>query len=91
MHGFVTPVFFLFLIIIAAGMAGGFMAADRGRSVAAWCCFCALLPPLLFFLYFARPLCEVEGMFKRCSTCGELIKWRSTVCKFCKAAQLERG
>lgn len=87
MPGYVKPVFFLFLIIIAAGMTGGIMAADRERKVPAWCLLCALLPPFLLFLYFARPLREIEGMFRKCSKCGELIKWHAPVCKYCNTEQ----
>lgn len=85
MSGYVTPAFFLFLVVLAAGVAGGFMAADRGRRVAVWCLLCALLPPLLLILYFARPLCEVEGIFRKCLKCGELIRWHAPVCKYCKS------
>lgn len=91
MPGYVKPALFLFLVVFSAGMTGGFMAADRGRRVAVWCLLCALLPPLLFVLYFSRPLREVEGMFRKCSKCGELIRWRATVCKYCKSGQAGRG
>jgi len=87
MPGYVKPVFILFCFFFVAGMTGGCMAANRGRRVTVWCLLCALLPPLLLFLYFARPVCEVEGMFRRCSKCGELIKWHSAVCKYCKYVQ----
>jgi len=87
MSGYVKPVLSLFLIVLVAGMTGGFMAANRGRKVSVWCLLCALLPPFLLFLYFARPLSEVEGMFRKCSKCGELIRWRASVCKFCKSGQ----
>ena len=87
MYDGVKPVFLIFLVILVAGMIGGIMAADRGRKVAVWCLLCALLPPFLLFLYFARPLHEVEGIFRKCSKCGELIKWRAPVCKYCKSGQ----
>ena len=87
MSDYVKPAFFIFLVILAAGMLGGFMAADRGRRVAAWCLLCALLPPFLLILYFARPLHEVDGIFKRCPKCGELIKWHASVCKYCQSGQ----
>jgi cytochrome c oxidase subunit IV len=87
MPGYVKPVFFIFLVIIAAGVIGGFMAADRGRRVALWCLLCALLPPFLLLLYFAKPVREVEGVFRKCSNCGELIKWHALACKYCKTEQ----
>ena len=49
------------------------MAADRGRNVFGWCLLCALLPPFLILLHFARPIREVEGKFRTCMNCGELI------------------
>ena len=85
MADYVIPVFFFFVVIIAAGAIGGFMAADRGRSVLLWCALCALLPPFLLVLYFIKPLTEVEGMFRKCAQCGELIKWHASVCKHCQA------
>lgn len=87
MTDYVIPAFFFFVIVILAGAIGGFMAADRGRSVLLWCPLCALLPPFLLLLYFIRPLCEVEGMFRKCTNCGELIRWHAVVCKYCKSGQ----
>lgn len=89
MPGYVKPAFFFFIVVIAAGITGGIMAADRGRKVAFWSLTCALLPPLLLYLYFAKPICEVEGMFRKCKKCGELIKWHVSVCKYCKSGQQE--
>ena len=81
----VKPTILLFLIIISAGVIGGFLAADRGRKVAGWCLLCALFPPSLLFLYFARPLREVEGIFRKCPRCGAIIRWRASECKFCRS------
>ena len=86
---YIKPAFSLFLVILGAGMSGGFMAANRGRSVPFWCLLCALLPPFLLFLYFSRPLCEVEGIYRKCSKCGELIKRNDSVCRYCKSSQRE--
>jgi len=83
MADYVIPVFFFFVVIIIAGAIGGFMAADRGRNVLLWCTLSALLPPFLLVLYFIKPLTEVEGMFRKCAQCGELIKWHASVCKYC--------
>lgn len=87
MPEYVKPAFFIFLIVLVPGAIGGFMAANRGRKVPAWYLLCALFPPLLLFIYFARPLCEVEGKFRRCSHCRELIRWREPVCKYCRSEQ----
>lgn len=88
MIGYVKPVFFVFLIVLVPGVIGGCMAANRGRNVPVWCLSCALLPPLLLFIYFAKPLCEVEGKFRRCSNCREFIQWHEPVCKYCRAKQV---
>ena len=55
MLDYVKPVFLGFLVVIVAGVIGGFMAASRGRSVATWCLLCALFPPLLLVLYYMKP------------------------------------
>lgn len=89
MHDYVKPVFFLLALVLVTGAIGGVMAANRGRMVAVWSIICALFPPLLLVIYFLRPICEVEGKFKRCSHCNELIKWHETVCTYCRSAQPE--
>ena len=89
MQDYVKPVFFVLMVVsLVPAISGGVMAANRGRMVAVWSLVCALLPPLLLLLYVARPLREVEGKYRRCPGCGELLKWRDPVCKYCHAAQL---
>ena len=88
MTEYVKPAFFIFLIVLVPGVIGGILAANRGRMVAGWCLLCALFPPLLLLIYFAKPLCEVEGKFRRCSKCGEYIKWHEPVCKYCRSVQI---
>ena len=89
MQDYVKPVFFvLMVVLLVPAISGGVMAANRGRMVAVWSLLCALLPPLLLLLYFARPLREVEGKYKRCPSCRELLKWRAPVCTYCHATQV---
>ena len=88
---YVKPVLFMFLLIMVSGAFGGIMAANRGRRFILWCLLCALMPPLLLVIHFSKPRCEVEGKFRRCSSCGELIRWRSAVCKYCKREQTGAG
>ena len=87
MYEHVKPAFLVFLIVIVPGVFGGIMAANRGRSVAGWCLLCALFFPLLLCIHLAKPLCEVEGKFRKCSNCGELFKWDEPVCSQCQTAQ----
>ena len=87
MFGYVKPVFLVFLIVLVPGVTGGCMAANRGRNVIIWSLLCALLPPLLLVIYFSKPRCEVEGKFRRCSNCGEFIRWHEPVCKHCLREQ----
>lgn len=87
MTEYVKPAFAVFLIVLVPGVIGGFMAANRGRKVAFWCLLCALFPPFLLFLHYSRPLCEVEGKFRRCQSCKEMIKWHEPVCKYCHSKQ----
>jgi hypothetical protein len=84
MTDFVKPVILLFLIVIAAGVSGGCMAADKGRSVVFWCILCTLFPPALLFLYFASQLRDVQGVYRKCPKCGNMIEWRSTTCIYCE-------
>jgi len=86
---YIKPAFFVFLIVIVPSVVGGIMAANRGRKVVGWCLLCALFPPLLLYIYFARPLCEVEGKYRKCSNCGALFKWDEPVCSYCRSAQAE--
>ena len=87
MADYVIPGVLFFSVIIVAGSIGGYMAADRGRTILGWCALSALLPPFLLVLYFLKPLREIEGIFRKCSTCGELIKWHAPSCKYCKTEQ----
>jgi hypothetical protein len=87
MYEYVKPAFLVFLIVIVPGVLGGITAANRGRNVAGWCLLCALFFPLLLYIHFAKPLCEVEGKFRKCSNCGELFRWDEPVCSYCRTAQ----
>ena len=90
MPGYVKPEMFVFFVIALFGVAGGWMAANRGRNFIGWCLLCALFPIFLLVIYFNKPLREVEGKFKLCPKCGEFIKWREPVCKYCRTEQPPR-
>jgi len=90
MSGYVKPEFAVFLIMMVPGVIGGVFAYNRGRSVIGWCVICALFPVFLLVIYFHKPLKEVPGGFKRCSSCGEYLKWQDATCKYCGADQPAR-
>lgn len=87
MSGYVKPEMIIFLIVVASGICGGWMAANRCRNLIGWCLICALLPVFLLVIYFSRPLCQVEGKFRLCPKCREYIRWNETVCRYCKQVQ----
>jgi hypothetical protein len=87
MSDFVKPEYFILVIFAIQGAIGGWLAYNRGRTVAGWCVLCALFPIFLLVIYFHKPLKEVPGKFKRCHSCREFIKWRDAVCKYCQAEQ----
>lgn len=84
MEGTVKPIYLLFLlVIIIPGVAGGILAANRGRKFVGWSILCAIFPIFLLVIYFEKPKREVEGKFRKCRSCGEFIKWREPACKYC--------
>lgn len=56
MYEHVKPGIAVFIVIITCGIAGGVMAGNRGRSIAAWCILCALFPPLLLLIAFLKAI-----------------------------------
>jgi hypothetical protein len=84
MADYVKPELFVFVVVAMFGVAGGWMAANRGRNIVGWCLLCVLFPVFLMVIYFNKPLREVEGKFKLCPNCKEFIKWCEPVCKYCR-------
>lgn len=86
MEGFVKPVYLVLLVPTIFGVAGGVLAANRGRNpllVLLWCVASALFPIFIMIIYFKKPLREVEGRFRKCPDCGEWLKWRENLCRYC--------
>ena len=87
MEGYVKPELFVIIVMVVPCAIGGLLARNRGRNIIGWGILCAIFPIFLMILYFNKPLREVSGGFKRCTSCGEFIKWRLTVCKYCSTEQ----
>ncbi len=85
MTGSVKPEYVVILIMMVPAVIGGVLAANRARSVLLWSVLCALFPVFLMVIYFNKPLKEVPGKFRKCPACGEYLKWRDDVCKYCQA------
>ena len=75
----------LLLVMLLPAVGGGILARNRGRNILVWGILCAIFPIFLMVVYFEKPLREVEGGFRRCTSCNEFIPWESAVCKYCNA------
>jgi hypothetical protein len=83
----IKPEYALLLIMAPPALIGAMFARNRGRSLLLWGLLSALFPIFLMVAYFQKPLRDVPGGFKRCTSCGEFIKWKAAVCKYCSAPQ----
>jgi uncharacterized membrane protein (GlpM family) len=79
---------FLFLIMAPPAVVGAIFARNRGRNILIWGLLSALFPIFAMVAYFQKPLRDVPGGFKRCTVCGEFIKWEAAECKYCSAPPL---
>jgi hypothetical protein len=75
----------LALLMLVPAVFGGMLARNRGRSILLWALLAAIFPIFLMVIYFEKPLREVPGGFKRCTSCGEFNKWAAAACKYCAA------
>ena len=90
MEGVLTPAYLLLMVHLGASIAGGVMAANRGRTplmVLFWSVASALVPFCVLVIYMKAPVREVEGRCRKCHACGEWIKWRENPCHYCNAPQ----
>ncbi len=91
MEGFANQVYLILLVPVIFGVAGGVLAANRGRNpllVMIWCMASALFPIFIMIIYFKKPTREVEGKFKKCTGCGEWLTWIETPCRYCGSAEI---
>ena len=86
----IKPALLVFLVPVIFGVIGGVLAANRGRNFLIWGILSLLFPIFLLIVWFEKPVKEVEGKFRKCGQCGEWIKWRDHVCKYCQAEQPAR-
>ena len=88
MTDYIQPEYALLLLItIPPALVGAKLAHNRGRTIVGWALLSAIFPIFLMVIYFEKPLREVPGGFRRCASCGEYIKWKAAVCKYCSAGQ----
>ena len=73
------------IIMIVAGILGGIIASNKGRSVVGWAIGSALLPIVLLIL-LALPRTDrapLPSDSMACPRCAETIKSTAKVCRFC--------
>jgi hypothetical protein len=87
MTEYIKPEYALMLIMVPPALVGAMFARNRGRNILVWALLSALFPIFLMVIYFQKPLRDVPGGFKRCASCGEFIKWKAAVCKYCSSPQ----
>jgi len=80
------PALIVFLVPIIFAVIGGVMAANRGRNFLVWGICSALFPICIMIVWFEKPVKEVKGHFRKCSNCGEWIKWKEMTCRYCGTA-----
>ncbi|HEX8960718.1 MAG TPA: hypothetical protein VF775_04025 [Geobacteraceae bacterium] len=87
MLDYIKPAHILMLIPLLPALGAAILAHHRGRNIVGWAIVSALFPIFLLVIYFEKPLREVPGGFKRCSSCDEFIPWKADTCKYCSTAQ----
>ncbi len=87
MSDYIKPVHILMLIPLLPALGAAVLAHHRGRNIVGWALASALFPIFLLVIYFEKPLREVPGGFRRCSSCNEFIPWKAETCKYCSAPQ----
>jgi len=76
MTDYIQPEYALLLLItIPPALIGATLARNRGRTIVGWALLSAIFPIFLMVIYFEKPLREVPGGYRRCTSCGEYIKW----------------
>jgi len=72
----------LYILQLIAGIAGGFVAAQKGRSVPFWFLLCFILPLLTIVILFL-PSLKTAAAGSRCPNCSHLMGEREDRCSHC--------
>jgi hypothetical protein len=83
MGGIGVPELIILFILFLPAILGGFLAKSKGRNVVVWFMLSGLFWLPIIILLFLPPAREVEGKYRECPKCKEIIKWQALVCKHC--------
>lgn len=72
----------LYIVQLIAGIAGGIIAARKGRSVLFWVPLCFILPLLTIVVLFL-PSLKAESAGRRCPNCSHHLSKHEDSCKHC--------
>jgi hypothetical protein len=72
----------LYILQLIAGIAGGFIASKKGRSVLLWFLLCFILP-LLTLVILMLPSFKTEPGGRRCPNCSHPLGKREDSCRHC--------
>lgn len=80
-----NEIIFLLLVFALPAAIGFKLALSRGRNPFLWGLLC-IFPFFIIVLHFEKPKHEITGHFRRCTQCGEMIRWKDSICKYCGSA-----
>jgi hypothetical protein len=72
----------LYILQLIAGIAGGFIAAKKGRSILLWSLLCFILP-LLTIVVLILPSLKTAASGRRCPNCSDPLSKREDRCSHC--------
>lgn len=78
----------LFILQLIAGIAGGFIAAKKGRSILFWFLLCFILP-LLTIVILILPSLKTKAAGRRCPNCSHPLSEREDRCNHCDWEPIE--
>ncbi len=77
-----NEIIFLLLVFALPAAIGFKMSLSRGKNPLLWGLLC-VFPFFIIVLYFDKPKHEIKGHFRLCAQCGEIIRWKAKICKYC--------
>jgi hypothetical protein len=72
----------LYILQLIAGIAGGFIAAGKGRSILLWSLFCFILP-LFIIVIVMLPSLKTGAAGRLCPNCSHPLGKRGESCSHC--------